>query len=76
MFAGKAEAYPREAPFEFSRANLERLATDKHSNILQKFVNQRPKSYITLAPELHFSLFCFHSNGQMAYKTTRNKQTA
>jgi hypothetical protein len=29
---------------------LERLAMDKHSSLLQKFVNYRQKSFVTLGP--------------------------
>ncbi len=62
MFACKAEAYPSEALFRCStlgqapgltrkhQTRLQKLARDKHSNLLQKSVNYRQKSFITLAP--------------------------
>ncbi len=33
---------------------LERLARNKHSSLLQKFVNYGQRSFITLGPEMHF----------------------
>jgi hypothetical protein len=49
MFAGKAGAYPSEASFRCSTlghwTGLERLARDKHSSLLRKFVNCGRKKF-------------------------------
>jgi hypothetical protein len=59
MFENKAGAHPSELPTlglapgltHIKQTWLERLATDKHSSLLQKFVNCRcKKSFITLGP--------------------------
>jgi len=63
MFVGQAGAYPSEAPFSFFTrvgsglthkhlTRLEKLAEDKHSRLLHKFVNYGQKSFITLGPRL------------------------
>ncbi len=61
MFVGKAGAYPIEEPFRCStlglapgladkqKTRLERLARDKHSRLIRKFVNHGQKILITLA---------------------------
>jgi hypothetical protein len=58
MFAGKVRAYPIEAPvrcFTLGQATdlankpktiLDRLARDKHSSLLQKYVNYGQKSFM------------------------------
>ncbi len=60
MFAGKAGAYPSEASFSYSTlgcapdltdkhlSRLEKLARDKHSSLLRKFVNYGQKIFYTL----------------------------
>jgi hypothetical protein len=57
MFAGKAGAYPIEAPFQdpalpikFTLGRM--LATDKHSSLLQNLKITTVKSVITLKPDL------------------------
>jgi hypothetical protein len=65
MFAGKARAYPREAPFRCSTlgrllalstnirlARLKKLARDKHSSLLQKSVNYGRKIFYSTGPSL------------------------
>ncbi len=54
--AGKAGAYPSEAPIRFSSIGLapgltlEKFAGEKHSTLLRKFENHEQKSFITLYP--------------------------
>jgi hypothetical protein len=42
LHLGRLQPYPQ---------TQERLAKDKHSSLLRKFVNYRQKSFITLAPD-------------------------
>ncbi len=57
MFEGKARSLPKsETPTRQAQALptklviLIRLARDKHSSLLQKFINYGRKKFITLAP--------------------------
>ncbi len=62
MFAGKAGAYPSEAPFRCStlgqvpgltrkhQTRLERLARDKHSSLIRKSVNYGCKKFYGTGP--------------------------
>ncbi len=62
VFAGKAGAYPSEAPFKCSilewapglahkqSTSMERLAKNKHSSLLRIFVNYGQKKFYNIGP--------------------------
>ena len=50
MFAGKTEAYQVLHSRVGSWTKLEKFSTDKHSSLLQTFVNYVQKTFITLGP--------------------------
>jgi hypothetical protein len=59
MFTGKSRAYPNEAPLRLAPGfthkhctRLERLARDKHSSLLRKFVNYNCKKFYNIGPRL------------------------
>ena len=54
MFAGKAAAYPSEAPglTHTHYTRLERLRRDKHSCLLRKFVNYGRKKFYKIETRL------------------------
>ncbi len=71
MFAGKARAYPSEAPFRCCilgyapglthkhKTKLERLARDKHSRLLRNSVNYDSKKFYSTGPwGLYYKKFC------------------
>ncbi len=69
VFAGKNGAYPSEAPFSCSTlgytpdlthkhlTRLERLASDKHSSLLQKSVNYGCNKFYDTGPSMEICLF-------------------
>ncbi len=68
MFVGEPRTYPSEVPFRWytlgkvpcltykDSTSFERLAKEKHSSLLRKFVNNGRKFFITLGPERIFQM--------------------